>query len=260
MAKLKDELQGLFNITNLGEPSKLVGLEFTCDQEWEMLTIQQTQYIKNLLEKYLMQDGNAVFTPLNPNMKLKFCKPSAELASQCGKYASLTGSLMYTTIGTHPDIIYAVNKLCSFNQNPDLVHWITAKHVLCYLQGTKEPGITYTKGSIKGELYGYTNASFISNHDLTLTSGNVFILNGGAIAWSLKKELSPMLSTTEAEFNSMACTKKDIIWLQNLYEKIRYEPKKTTILYDNNKYAITIIINAQFHKQAKYFNLKNLHM
>ena len=74
MAKLKDELQGLFNITNLEEPSKLIGLEFTCDQEWGMLTIQQTQYIKNLLEKYLMQDGNAVFTPLNPNMKLKFCK------------------------------------------------------------------------------------------------------------------------------------------------------------------------------------------
>ena len=133
MTKLKDELQGLLNITNLGEPSKLVGLEFTHDREWGTLTIWQTQYIKNLLKKYLMQDGNTVSTPLNPNMKLEPCELSAEPASQCGKYTSLTGSLMYATIDTHPDIAYAVNKLCFFNQNPDLVHWTAAKHILCYL-------------------------------------------------------------------------------------------------------------------------------
>ena len=133
MAKLKDELQGLFNITDLGEPSKLIGLEFTHDQEQWMLTIWQTQYIENLLEKYLMQDGNTMSTLLNSNMKLEPCEPSIEPASQCGKYASLTGSLMYATIGTCPDIIYAVNKLCSFNQNPDLVHWTAAKRILHYL-------------------------------------------------------------------------------------------------------------------------------
>ena len=89
---------------------------------------------------------------------------------------------------------------------------------------------------------------------------NVFILNGGAIAWSSKKELSPTLSTAEAEFNSMARAEKDIIWLRNLYKEIGYKLKKATILYGNNKSAIAIITNTQFHKQAKYFNLKNLHM
>jgi hypothetical protein len=131
MAKLKnDDLMKLFDITDLGEPNKLVGLEFTCDQERGTLTIQQTQYIENLLEKYLMHNGNTVSTPLDPNVKLEPCEPSAEPASQYGNYASLTGSLIYAAIGTHPDIAYAVNKFCFFNSNLDMVHWTAAKCVL----------------------------------------------------------------------------------------------------------------------------------
>ena len=124
----------------------------------------------------------------------------------------------------------------------------------------KELGITYTKGSTYGEFYRYADVSFANNHDLTLMSGNVFILNGGTITWSLKKEITPALSTTEAEFNSMACAEKDIIWLWNLYKEISYKLKKAMILYGDNKSVIAIITNAQFHKWAKYFNLKNLHM
>ena len=51
MVKLKDNLKGLFDITDLGEPNKLVGLELMRDREWGTLTIWQTQYIKNLLKK-----------------------------------------------------------------------------------------------------------------------------------------------------------------------------------------------------------------
>ena len=133
MVRLKDDLKGLFDITNLGKPNKLIGLEFTHDRERGTLTIQQTQYIENLLEKYLMHDGNAVSTPLDPNVKLEPCEPSAEPMPQYGNYASLTGSLMYAAIRTCPDIAYAVNKLCSFNHNLDMVHWTAAKRVLRYL-------------------------------------------------------------------------------------------------------------------------------
>jgi len=121
-------------------------------------------------------------------------------------------------------------------------------------------GITYTKNSVTGEFYGYADASFASNHDLTSTSGNVFILNGGAITWSSKKELSHALSISEAEFNSMAHAERNIIWLRNLYKEIGHEPKKAMILYGNNKSAIAIVSNTQFHKRAKYFDLSNLHM
>ena len=118
----------------------------------------------------------------------------------------------------------------------------------------------YMKGSTLSEFYRYADTSFTNNHDLTSTSRNVFILNGSAITWSSKKEITPALSTAEAEFNSMACAEKNIIWLRNLYKEIGYERKKAMILYGDNKSTIAIVTNAQFHKRAKYFDLKNLHM
>ena len=167
---------------------------------------------------------------------------------------------MYAAIGTCPDIVYAVNKLCSFNNNPDLAHWTAAKRILRYIKGTKELGIMYQRKGNQGEFYGYVDASFATNHDLLSTSGNVFLLNGRAITWSSKRETMPALSMAEAEFTSMARAEKDVIWLRNLYTEIRYEPKDATILYGDNKLAIVIVMNAQFHKQAKYFDLNNLHM
>ena len=260
MVKLKDDLRGLFDITDLGEPNKLVGLEFTRDRERGTLTIRQTKYIESILERYGMHDANPVSTPLDPSIKLEPKEPNTEPLFQFGNFASLTGSLMYAAIGTRPDIAYAVNKLCSFNNNPDLAHWTAAKRVLRYLKGTKELGIAYRRKGNQGEFYGYADASFATNHDLSSTSGNVFLLNGGAITWSSKRETTPALSTAEAEFTSMARAEKDVIWLRNLYTEIGYEPKDATILYGDNKSAIAIVTNAQFHKRAKYFDLNNLRM
>ena len=50
MVKLKDDLKGLLDISDLGEPNKLVRLELMCDRERGTLTIWQTQYIENLVE------------------------------------------------------------------------------------------------------------------------------------------------------------------------------------------------------------------
>ena len=69
MVKLKDEVKGLFDITDLGKLNKLIGLEIMHNQEWRVLTIWQTQYIKNLPKKYLMHDGSAISTLLDPNVK-----------------------------------------------------------------------------------------------------------------------------------------------------------------------------------------------
>ena len=43
-------LERLFDITDLGEPNKLVGIEFTRDQECRTLTIRQTKYIESILK------------------------------------------------------------------------------------------------------------------------------------------------------------------------------------------------------------------
>ena len=181
MDNLKRELRDLFEITDLGEPSKLVGIEITQDRSNGTLTISQTKYIESILEKERMEDANPVSTPLDPNLKLEPLEPLNDAPAINSSYASLTGSLMYAAIGTRPDIAYAINKLCSFNNNPGLAHWSAAKRVLRYLKGTKHLGLTYRKGGPhSNRMYGYANASFASNTDMTSINGSAFILNGAA--------------------------------------------------------------------------------
>ena len=258
MDNLKRELDNLFEITDLGEPSKLVGIEITRDRANGTLTISQTKYIESILEKEKMDNANPVSTPLDPNVKLEPLEPHSDAPTINGSYASLTGSLMYAAIGTRPDIAYAVNKLCSFNNNPGMAHWSAAKRVLRYLKGTKNLGLTYKKGEpSRNRMYGYADASFATNADMTSTNGNMFILNGAAITWNSKRQRTVALSTAEAEYTSMADSTREIVWLRNLYNEIGYGQNGPTELFGDNQSAIGIATNLQYHKRSKHFNIKN---
>ena len=65
MEKLKTELNELFDLTDLGEPSKIVGIEISIADD--AVTISQPQYVDALLRKYKMEEANPVSTPLDPN-------------------------------------------------------------------------------------------------------------------------------------------------------------------------------------------------
>jgi Reverse transcriptase (RNA-dependent DNA polymerase) len=125
MNNLKQEIGELFEVSNLGEPNKIVGIEINCDQSDKSIMITQTTYIDAILKKYGMEDANAVTTPMDSNLKLEPGEPEA--GNRSNNYASLIGSLMYAAVATWPDIAYAVNRLASFTANPTLSHWDTAK-------------------------------------------------------------------------------------------------------------------------------------
>ena len=133
MRHLKVELQNLFEITNMGEPSKIVGIEIEHDHENKTISIRQAQYINLILQKWGMNKANKVAMPIDPHLKLE---PSINnTPSKSTPYASLIRLLMYATMATYPDIAYTVSQLTAFMTNPDLQHWTAAKHVLRYLAG-----------------------------------------------------------------------------------------------------------------------------
>ena len=55
-------------------------------------------------------------------------------------YHQLIGSLMYL-VNTRSNICFAVNTLSQFMVEPGRVHWVAAKHILQYLQGTVDYGL-----------------------------------------------------------------------------------------------------------------------
>ena len=119
MDALKAEIQSMFNVTDLGDPKKIVGIEITWDQTNGTLLIMQTKYIESILQTQGLKSSNSVKTPTGPKIQLFPNEEKQELWNQ-NHYASLIGSLMFVAVAMRPDIAYSVNRLASFTANPDL--------------------------------------------------------------------------------------------------------------------------------------------
>ena len=205
MSKMKLELKSIFEITDLGDPAKIIGIEIKRDHMKRTIMISQKQYIDTILQREGLQNAHPVAIPMDPNVQLQ---PSeGESADKNNGYVSLIGSLMYLAVATRLDIAYAVFQLGSYMANPAMSHWTAAKQVLRYLSGTRDYGITYQASETKLEenhFLGYSDASYANNDNATSISGYIFIMGGGTITWGSKKQTSVSLSSTESKYVALA--------------------------------------------------------
>ena len=104
-----------------------------------------------------------------------------ETAKMCNiPYHEAVGSLMYTSLGTRPDITYAVQTLSRFLTKPGTAHWEAVKRVFCYVKGTKELWLSY--GGEEKKLVGYADADGNMAKDRHAILGYAFLIHGGAVS------------------------------------------------------------------------------
>lgn len=154
LENLKAEISQHFAITSSGGLKTFVGLQIDRDCAARTFTLHQTHYVHTILERFGMQDSNPVATPLDVNVKLAPL-PEGEAPVEA-PYAAAIGSLMYTAVGTRPDISFAVQTLSQFTTRPSPTHWTAVKHVFRYLKGTAALGLTYGPEDLG--LIGYSDA------------------------------------------------------------------------------------------------------
>jgi hypothetical protein len=117
---------------------------------------------------------------------------------------------------------------------PRHVHLVAAKHVLRYLKGTIDCGLSYD-GDHDFTLSVYTDADWAGTvFDRKSTSGCCFSLGSAMISWQSRKQSNIALSTTEAEYIATCSASYEAIWLQKLLTDLfDLEMEATTILCDN---------------------------
>ena len=89
--KLKKQLMDRFEMTDLGNVPKVLGMDVTRDREDETITIDQKDYTEDILERYGVTNCNVAFTPgVGPEISLD--KPADRLLDEQGKqrYSSLS--------------------------------------------------------------------------------------------------------------------------------------------------------------------------
>ena len=256
--KAKQLLTKEFDMKDLGTAKRYLGINITRDRKARTLKLNQSEYVKDILERYGMSSCNGATIPLDPSLPLQKSKDS-DTRTDGTRYRQINGSLMFAGIHTRPDILFAVAKLSQFNNDPNDIHHAAQKHVLRYLKGTTDMSISYGQSDSPSPLkiVGYTDASWGDNlDDRRSTTGCTFTLNKGPISWEAKKQPTVALSTMEAEYMALCRAAKEAISLQRLFADIQGTEISTIIIYVDNQAAISHAKDPTDHARTKHIDIK----
>jgi transposase InsO family protein len=252
----KNMLKRRYEMTDLGEMSWILGVHITRNRLEGWIALSQEKYINEILDRFEKSDVRPISTPTLPNEHLVKL-PSPEVNAKL--YQRMVGALMYTMLGTRPDLAYTVATLGRHAANPGDDHQQALDRAFRYLRTTKNSCLVFQRGTPDSStLTGYVDADWASDvNDRKSTSGFAFMLSGAAISWSSKKQPSVALSSTEAEYIAAAHAAKECIWLRRLLMELGLPPHSATPLHMDNQSAIAIARNPEFHDRTKHIEVRH---
>ena len=149
----KEALEKKFCMKDLGEVRYCIGIQIERNRAEKML-LHQSTYLKNLLQKYGMQNCRAVPTPQVSGSTL-FANEGDPVDKQ--RCQALIGSLTYAVTATRPDIAQALGSVNQFSSNPSAEHWQSVK--LFCIKATLDWGIQFDGSKEKEvQLNGFVDA------------------------------------------------------------------------------------------------------
>nr|GEW44213.1 hypothetical protein [Tanacetum cinerariifolium] len=104
----KSLLKKEFNMKELGEAKKILGMEIVRDQSRKIMRVSQSGYVSKILNNFRIDNGKSIQMPLGGHFKLslKDCPVRDFDVERMSKvsYANAVGSLMYLMVCTRPDV------------------------------------------------------------------------------------------------------------------------------------------------------------
>lgn len=258
VARLKEGVRKHVEVSDLGELHWILGIEVRRDRDSRIVALSQHSYLDSIIRRYGFEDLKPVSIPMDPNVRLSSLQSpsstSAIAAMRNIPYHEAIGSLMWASLGTRPDILFAVTSLSRFTKNPGEEHWNELKRVFRYLKGTKDLWLKF--GGNSKELVGYADADGNMTEDRHAITGYAFILNGGAISWASKHQEIVTLSTTESEYVAATHATKEGLWLRSLLTQVFYPLHDPTTLFSDNQSAIALTKDQQYHARTKHIDIR----
>ena len=83
-----------------------------------------------------------------------------------------------------------------------------------------------------------------------------FLINGGAVSWSSKRQEIISLSTTESEYIAATHAAKEALWLRSLITQLFKLDLAPTVLFCDNQSAIELTKDHQYHARTKHIDIR----
>jgi len=191
-----------FDATDEGPVTQFLGIDVDYDREGGTLKISQQTTIDALLYECNMSNCNSASIPLSAGQILLTQDRDPNQDPRITKdYQSRVGTLLWLVASTRPDMAFAVHQLSKHLIAPGPKHIQALTHALRYLKGTSKMGITYTRSTKDADiLIAAADADWATDPETRKSiSGQIIMMNGGALYWSCRRQGGIAGSTTEAE-------------------------------------------------------------
>nr|GEU47170.1 ribonuclease H-like domain-containing protein [Tanacetum cinerariifolium] len=166
-------------------------------------------------------------------------------------HPSMIGALTYLT-SSRPNIVHATCLCARYQAKLTEKHLKEVKGIFCYLWGTVNTGLWYSKDS-GFKLTGFSDADYAGCKDtFKSTFGGAQFLGEKLVSWSLKKQYCMALSTVEAEYVSLSACCAQVLWMQTQLTDYGFHFNKIPI-YCYSKSAIAISCNPTDYQLADLF-------
>jgi hypothetical protein len=265
MNVIKAELRNKWSMKDLGPLESILGIRVIRNRQNRTLTMSQEKYVDNLLIKFKLSDVKSVKTPLDPGCSLsKDMSPVTEEQKTLAlkqPYRQVVGSLMYLMVCTRPDIAFAICQLSRYSSNHGSGHWSALMHVMRYVKGTKDLGITF-RGNCGLYPCLFSDASYASDKDSRRSvSGYISYVGGGPVSWKSKLQSTTALSTCESEYIALCAAAQESVHLRWLFNELVPGVKESAeaapiVVYEDNKATIDISKNPCLHEKQKHVDVK----
>ena len=259
--KRKREIGGIWEIKDVGENKYFLGMRVQQDLSAGTIRLTQRPYWEHVLNRFSLDNVTPRNTPLpvgitlDGNMSPKTDSERAEMKDK--PYRSVLRSVMWGQLATRPDLSFSVSLLARFQADPGIEHWRALLHVIGYIKNTIDYGLTYSRGHDISPT-AFVDADYGGCRDTRRsTSGFVFLMAGGAVTWSSKRQATVALSTVEAEYVAMSRCAQQMAWMQNWLDEVEIIHSLPGVIKGDNRGAIALTKNTKDHGKVKHIDIRH---
>jgi hypothetical protein len=111
-------------------------------------------------------------------------------------------------------------------------------------------------GEKEANLIGWVDADGSQKEDCRVFTGYAFLIDRGAVSWSLKQQEIVVLSTTEGEYVAATHAAKEALWLRSFIGEVFGSTLTPTMLFSDNKSAVALSRDHQYHTRIKHIDIR----
>ncbi|KAM2891373.1 hypothetical protein COP2_009680 [Malus domestica] len=202
LEEIATHLKSEFKMKDLRKTRYCLGLEIEhCS---DGILVHQSNYTQKVFRHFNEDTSKPSSTPMvirTLDAKQDPFRPNEdeeEILEPEVPYLSAIEALLYLAQCTRLDISFAVNLLARYSNEPTHRYWNGVKEIFCYLKGTTDLGLFYTRKSpnvaipygpqIDSRLVGYAYAGYLFDpHRARSQTGYVFTVGDTVISWRSNK-------------------------------------------------------------------------